>query len=173
MTEPAIKSEASARTKTFAWDDPMLDVEAARSLSGFEFLTKMMEGEVPVPPVMKMIGFRLLKVERGTVAFQYDPHESHYNPIGSVHGGILTTVLDSVMGCCIHTTLPMGVGYTTLEVKVNFVRAVSAQTGVMRCEGSLIHSGSRVATSEARIVDKQGKLYAHANTTCLILSPQP
>jgi uncharacterized protein (TIGR00369 family) len=121
-------------------------------------------------PVMDMIGFRLVKVEMGATGFEYDPAEPHYNPIGSVHGGILTTVLDTAMGSCIHTTLPVGVGFTTLEVKVNFVRPVFVKTGVMRCEGNVIHSGSRIVIAEARLFDKQGKLYAHSNTTCLLLS---
>jgi uncharacterized protein (TIGR00369 family) len=97
------------------------------------------------------------------------PGPQHYNPIGSVHGGIALTLLDSAMGCAVHTTLAAGVGYTTLEVKTNFVRAITGETGVIRCEGTVVHRGSRIATAEGRITDAAGKLLAHGSTTCLIL----
>ncbi|MBC8075392.1 MAG: PaaI family thioesterase, partial [Chloroflexales bacterium] len=99
------------------------------------------------------------------------PAEYHYNPIGSVHGGVAATLCDSAMACAIHTTLPAGVGYTTLELKVNFVRPITVQTGRVTCEGTLIHMGGRVATAEARLTDASGALYAHATTTCLVLRP--
>jgi uncharacterized protein (TIGR00369 family) len=158
------------RSKTFSWSDPVQTAKAALTSTGLEFLTRMIQGEVGVPPVMDMIGFRLVHAEFGKTIFEYDPDEPHYNPIGSVHGGIMTTLLDTAMGSCIHTTLPQGVGFTTLEVKVNFIRQVSVKTGLMRCEGNVIHSGSRIATSEARLVDASGKLYAYSNSTCLVLS---
>lgn len=170
MTETITKNDPQNRTYTFSWEDPLPVAAAARSMSGLEFLTKMANQEVPGPPVMNMIGFRLVKVTPGAVAFTYSPAEQHYNPIGTVHGGILSTVLDSALGCCIHSTLPAGVGYTTLEIKVNFVRAVLIKTGDLRCEANVIHSGSRIVTSEGRLVDSQGKLYAHASTTCLVVS---
>ena len=96
------------------------------------------------------------------------PGEQHYNPIGAVHGGIITTILDSVMGCAVHSTLPAGVGYTTLELKVNFVRAVTHRVGPLRCEGKVVHGGRQVATADATLTDLNGKLYAHATSTCMI-----
>ena len=110
----------------------------------------------------------LLEVERGRVVFGYEPVFQHYNPLGSVHGGIAATLLDSVMGCCIHTTLKAGTGYTTVEIKVNYVRAMTDKTGLVRAEGKVINIGSRIATSEGRLVDASGKLFAHGTTTCLI-----
>ena len=110
----------------------------------------------------------LSEVERGRVVFSYEPVFDHYNPLGSIHGGIAATLLDSVMGCAIHTTLKAGVGYTTLEIKVNYVRAMTDKTGTAKAEGKIINVGSRVATAEGRLVDSAGKLLAHGTTTCLI-----
>jgi uncharacterized protein (TIGR00369 family) len=105
--------------------------------------------------------------------FELRPGEQHYNPIGSVHGGVAATLLDSAMGCAVQTTLPAGTGYTTLELKVNFVRGLTAQSGPVRCEGEVVHRGGTVATAEGRIWEQDtGKLVAHATTTCLILDPR-
>jgi uncharacterized protein (TIGR00369 family) len=103
--------------------------------------------------------------------FELEPAEYQFNPIGSVHGGVLTTLLDSAMGCAVHAMLPAGSGYTTLELKVNFLRRVITQTGRLRCEGSVLHLGRTVATAQARIVDGEGRLVAHATTTCLVMRP--
>nr|WP_137937719.1 PaaI family thioesterase [Chitinivorax sp. B] len=163
-------TDLTARTQTFSWEDPMIGAAAARSLSGLEYLQRILNKEIPVPPIMELIGFRFVTVEQGLVAFEFEPAEPHYNPIGTVHGGIISTLLDSAMGCCIHTMLPAGVGYSTLEIKVNFVRPVSVKTGTLRCEAKVIHTGSKAATSEGRLVDRDGKLYAHGTTTCIILN---
>ena len=139
-----------------------------KHLSGFDFLSAIAKGEFPQPPIAELMDFRLAKVDRGSVVFEGSPGPRHYNPIGSVHGGYAATVLDSVMACSVHSTLPAGTGYTTLELKVNFVRAITQETGMIRAEGSVIHQGSRIATSEGRLLDQNGKLCAHGTTTCLV-----
>jgi len=157
------------RVRTVAWSDPAISVAAASSLSGVEFVSKIMRGEVPVPPVFALIDFRLIKVERGKVNGEFEPAEFHYNPAAVVHGGIVCTLLDSVMGLAVLTQLPPGSGFSTLEVKINFVRPITEKTGTLVAEGTVVHPGSRIATSGARLVDPQGKLYAHGTATCIVL----
>lgn len=140
----------------------------ARLLSGYELIKGILEGKFPVPPITKVFNFRLAEVEPGRAIFTGTPSFDYYNPIGSVHGGYAATLLDSCMGCAIHTMLPAGVGYTTLEIKVNFVRGMTKDTGSIRAEGKVISVGKRVGTAEGRIFDAENKLYAHATTTCLI-----
>jgi uncharacterized protein (TIGR00369 family) len=140
----------------------------AGRVGGLEFLQKIVSGELPSPPIAVLLGFRLTKAEKGFAVFEFEPAEFHYNPIGVVHGAMAGMLLDSTMGCSVQTTLPAGVGYTTLEFKVNLVRAVTTKTGPMRAEGRLIHAGSRVATAEGKLIDAAGKIYAHGTTTCLI-----
>jgi uncharacterized protein (TIGR00369 family) len=123
---------------------------------------------LPAPPIARALGFRMSEVELGRVVFAYDPVFEHYNPLGSIHGGIAATLLDSVMGCAIHSTLKAGNGFTTLEIKVNYVRAMTDKTGPVKAEGKIINVGSRVATAEGRLVDGSGRLLAHGTTTCLI-----
>lgn len=159
------------RKRVINWNDPRQLAEAGRSLSGLEFLQKIVSGELPPPPLAALMNFDLVELREGYAVFAIDPAEYHYNPIGVVHGGVAATLLDSAMGCAVHSTLPPGAGYTTLEIKVNFVRAMTAETGRVRCEAKLIHLGGRTATAEGRVVDEAGKLYAHGTTTCLILRP--
>ena len=137
-------------------------------MSGLEFLRKIASGELPRPPITALIGFGLAEVEDGKVAFTSEPQRHHYNPIGSVHGGFAATLLDSCMSCAVQTRLPAGKGYTTLEFKINLVRGLTDQTGPVRAEGTAIQVGSRIGTAEGRIVDAEGRLYAHGTTTCLI-----
>ncbi|MDX6397690.1 MAG: hypothetical protein QOJ43_1098 [Gaiellaceae bacterium] len=148
--------------------DPREIAAKGRELAGMDFLQAIMAGELPAPPIAELIGFRLVEAVPGRAAFEMEAGPQHYNPIGSVHGGIALTLLDSAMGCAVHTTLERGVGYTTLEVKTNFVRPITAETGVIRCEGVVIHRGSRVATAEGKLTDANGKLLAHGSTTCMI-----
>ncbi|HTR88420.1 MAG TPA: PaaI family thioesterase [Reyranella sp.] len=143
-------------------------LEQVRGMDGLTFMRGIMEGRFPAPPIARALGFWMTEVEHGRVVFDYEPVFDHYNPLGSVHGGIAATLLDSVMGCCVHTTLKPGFGFTTLEIKVNYVRAMTDKTGEVRAEGKTINVGSRVATSEGRLVDSAGKLLAHGTTTCLI-----
>ena len=138
-------------------------------MSGLEFLRGIFEGRLPRPPISRTLGFEGIEVEKGRAVFAGTPDLNYYNPIGSVHGGYAATLLDSCMGCAVHSTLEAGQGYTTLELKVNFIRAMTAETGRVRAEGKLIHLGARTATAEGRVIDESGKLYAHATTTCLIL----
>lgn len=146
----------------------VVPLEQARTLDGLALMTGVMNGTFPAPPIARALGFSLAEVEAGRVAFAYQPVFEHYNPLGSVHGGIAATLLDSVMGCCIHTMLKAGTGYTTVEIKVNYVRAMTTKTGPVRAEGKVINLGSRIATSEGRLLDASGKLLAHGTTTCLI-----
>ncbi len=146
----------------------VVPVNAVRPLSGLEFITALSEGRFPKPPIAVLMDFQPVEVERGRVVFAATPGEQHYNPLGSVHGGYISTLLDSCMGCAVHTQLGPGQGYTSLELKVNFVRRVSAETGPVRAEGKVIHVGGQVATAEGRLVDAEGRLLAHGTTTCLI-----
>ena len=148
--------------------DPRDVAEHGLRLSGMEYIEAIFRGELPAPPISDLLGFRGVEAEQGRAVFEMEPGPQHYNPIGSVHGGIALTLLDSAMGCAVHTTLGPGVGYTTLEVKTNFVRPISVDTGVIRCEGTVLHSGSRIATAEGKLTDANGKLLAHGTTTCLI-----
>ena len=159
------------RNSIVTWDDPMVGARAAAAMSGLDFLRAIAEGEIPPPPISKLFGFKLKQVDTGLAVFELEPAEYHYNPIGMVHGGVAATVLDSAMGCAIHSTLPLGKGYTTVELKVNFVRPMSTKTGRVLCEAKVIHTGARIATAEARLVDDKGTLYAHGTTTCMIFRP--
>lgn len=156
------------RTRTHSWDDPMATARGMAGRSGLEFLTALAAGELPMPPIMSTLGYEGLEVGPGWARFSLTPAEHQYNPIGSVHGGVIATLLDSALGCAVHSTLPAGQGYTTVDLQVTFVRPLTASTGPVRCEGRVIHVGSRVGTAEARITDADGKLYAHGTTTCLI-----
>ncbi len=163
--------EKGTRTRTFTWEDPLSLAEAGRGLSGLEYLQKIIAGELPRPPISALMDFGLAELSEGRAVFTVEPAEYHYNPIGVVHGGLAATLLDSAMGCAVHSTLPAGVGYTTLEIKVNYVRPITAETGSVRCEAKVIYVGGRTATAEGRIMDGSGKLYAHATTTCMIFRP--
>ncbi len=156
------------RSLTVTWDDPASGAEAAREMSGLEYLRAMARAELPGVPMASLMGFGVAEIEEGRVVFECVPGEQHYNPIGSVHGGLACTLFDSAMGCAVHSALPAGVGYTTVELKVNFLRPISVQTGKLSCEGTTLHVGGRIATAEARLTDEAGKLYGHATTTCMI-----
>ncbi len=159
------------RTRTFTWEDPLESLDAAAGLSGLEYMRAIGEGRVPPPPFAELMGFAGIEVEEGRAVFGVEPAEYHYNPIGVVHGGLALTLLDSAMGCAVHTTLPAGVGYTTLEVKVNLARVITRDTGFVRCVGSVIHRGRTVAIAEGQVTAADtGKLLAHGSTTCLIMS---
>jgi uncharacterized protein (TIGR00369 family) len=145
--------------------------ERARAMPGLEFLRAIRDGELPRAPIQDLMGFELVEVEEGRVAFRSTPREQHYNPIGVVHGGFSATLLDSAMGASVHSTLPLGHGYTTLETKFNLVRAITADSGSVLAEGRVIHRGSRVATAEGRAVrESDGKLLAHGTSTCMVLA---
>ncbi len=157
------------RTRTYSWSDPLGALEVARTLSGLELVRAMMNGELPPPPIADVLGLRLVEAEPGRAVFEGDPGEQHYNIIGTVHAGFSVTLLDSAMGCALTTTLDAGVPWTTLELKSNFTRAITAETGTVRCIGTIVHPGRRVATTEARLEDARGRLLAHATSTILVL----
>jgi uncharacterized protein (TIGR00369 family) len=139
-----------------------------KSFGGLEFLEQALQGSVPPPPIAQTLRFVLISVARGEAVFQGTPGFEHYNPLGIVHGGYCFTLLDSAAGCAVHTTLPAGTGYTTLELKINFIRALTTTTGPVRALGKVIHSGKSTAVAEGRIEDPDGKLYALCTTTCLL-----
>jgi uncharacterized protein (TIGR00369 family) len=138
------------------------------SESGLDFLKGVIDGRHPAPPIAQTLGFALVAVEKGRVIFEGTPQHKHYNPIGVVHGGFAMTLLDSALGCAVHTTLDKGDAYTTLEIKVNLVRPLTKDTGLIRAEGRILHRGRTLGTAEGEIKDAGGKLYAHATTTCMI-----
>jgi uncharacterized protein (TIGR00369 family) len=157
------------RTRVVTWEDPAQLAKAAASMAGRDFLRAVVDGTLQAPPIARLMGFQIEEVGEGRVVFAVEPAEYHYNPIGVVHGGLAATLLDSVMGCAVHSMLPQGRSYTTLEIKVNFVRAISRTTGRVRGIGNVLHFGGTVATAEGKVVDAAGKLCAHATTTCLLL----
>jgi uncharacterized protein (TIGR00369 family) len=161
---------SSPLTRTYSWRKPHFDPALAASLSGLELLQRVIDGRLAPASMGATLDFALVEVEHGRALFQGMPAEYMYNPMGSVHGGYAATLLDSAMGCAVHSALPAGQVYATAELKVNLVRPILAGTGMLRAEGKLIHLGSRVGTSEGRLVGRDdGKLYAHGTTTCLVM----
>lgn len=137
-------------------------------MSGLQVFEAIFAGDLPAPPIGETMDFIPIHMEEGVAVFQGKPMLRHYNPLGTVHGGWFCTLLDSAVGCAVHTTLPAGKGYTTLEIKVNMLRTLTDAVPLVRAEGKVIHAGRQVATAEGRIVGPDGKVYAHATTTCMI-----
>jgi uncharacterized protein (TIGR00369 family) len=161
--------DTKARTRTITWADPMEALTRGAGLSGLEFIRAIFEGKLPAPPITATMGFTGGTAAEGKVTFVGEAGEHLFNPIGVVHGGFAMTILDSAMGCAVHTTMAVGEAYTTLEVKVNLVRPINLETGPVRCEGTVIHRGGKVATAEGRLIaERTGKLLAHGTTTCLV-----
>lgn len=146
----------------------VVPAETLLSQDGVTFLKGIVEGRLPAPPIAETLGFALVEVEKGRAVFEGAPQHSHYNPIGVVHGGFAMTLLDSALGCAVHSTLEKGETYTTLEIKVNLVRPLTKDTGLIRAEGRIVYRGRTLGTSEGDIRDANGKLYAHATTTCMV-----
>jgi uncharacterized protein (TIGR00369 family) len=157
------------RTRTITWHDPLEMAAAIAELSGLERMRRLIAGDLPAPPIAQLMNIRLVEADQGRAVFEGVPEEYHYNPIGMVHGGFAATILDSAMGCAVHTMLPARVTYTTLEFKVNFVRPMKTGTGPVRAIGTVLHAGRTTALAEGRLVSADGTLYAHATTTCLLL----
>ena len=152
-----------------SWDDPADTARRAPAMPGLDFIRGIRDGEIPRPPIQHLLGFELEEVDEGRVVFTAVPGERHYNPIGVVMAGFAATLLDAAMGAAVHTTLPQGVGYTTLETKFNLVRAITQQTGPVRAEGTVVHPGRTVATADSRLAAAAGgKLLAHGTSTCLV-----
>lgn len=161
-----ISEEAEACAHLIAPD--IATKEQLAGLSGMEFFEGIRAGKLPPAPIGETLDFVAIRIEPGSVVFQGRPQRRHYNPLGTVHGGWFATLLDTAVGCAVHSTLQAGKGFTTLELKVNIVRTLTDKVPVIRAEGELVHAGRQVATAEGRIVGPDGKLYAHATTTCLI-----
>jgi uncharacterized protein (TIGR00369 family) len=159
----------SKRSRTIEWEDPAPTIRAGSALGGLDYLNAIRLGVLPAVLSMELLGMRIAEVEEGRVVFAADPAEYHYNPMGAVHGGILATLLDSAMGSAVQSLASAGMGYTTLEFKVNFVRPVTEETGTVYAEGRVVHRGNRSAIAEGRLTDAAGTLCAHAVTTCLLL----
>lgn len=158
----------TSRRRAYTWDDPRPAVEASQQMSGLEMLQAVGAGKLPRPPALDTLAIDPVEVEPGRVVFEMTPAEWHYNPLGTVHGGVLATLADSALGCSIHSRLPAGTGYTTLGINVSFLRPVTLDTGRIRCEGIALTVGRRTATATATITDLAGKLFGHATTTCLV-----
>jgi uncharacterized protein (TIGR00369 family) len=157
------------RTRTYSWSDPLDFLERVAGLSGLDVMRRIAGGDLPQPPIADTLGFRLVEAEQGRAVFECEPAEFHYNPIGTVHAGLASTMLDSAMGCAFVTTLESGTLWTTLELKANFTRPITHETGRIRCIGTVVHPGRKVATTEARLEDLDGRLLAHATSTILVL----
>ena len=162
--------QLNSRERTFTWADPMITAQAAAEIPGIEAIRKIAAGELPPPPIASLLDFEITLVEEGRVIFAVTPAEWMYNPIGSVHGGVAATLLDSSLGCAVHTVLPEGARYTTTDLHVRYLRAMSADSGRVFADSRVVHSGRKLATAEGRLyAESDEKLFAHATTSCLIL----
>lgn len=158
------------RTRAVRWQDPSLNVDAAKTMSGLERLRALLRGDAPRPPMAELVDISLVSVEPGVVVFEGKAAEFHYNLGGVAHGGYACTMLDSALGCAVTSLLPAGKSCTTTDLHVRFVRPITVATGALRCEATVLHLGRTLATAEAKITDAAGKLYAHATTACAILT---
>ena len=164
---------ASNRSRLVEWTDPAAIFAAYRSgkcHTGLDLLQAMVDGEIPAPPIAALLDYGPTSFEPGRAVFEHVPNECTYNPLGVVHGGVAATLLDTVMACAIHTLLPIQTAYTTLELKINYVRPITVDTGRVEAIGQVLHQGKRTALAEGKLVDSRGKLLAHGSTTCLLLA---
>ena len=166
-------TQTQARERTFTWSDPFATAALMGQRSGLELLSAMAGGDLPGPPIMATIGVDGLEVESGSVSFLLTPQEFHFNPLGTVHGGIISTLLDSAAGCTVHSVLPAGRGYTSLDLSVKFLRPVTLQSGRLRATGSLLSQGRTTALAQAQLHDAAGRLCAHATSTCMLFDLPP
>jgi uncharacterized protein (TIGR00369 family) len=158
----------SERCRTHTWTDPAEQAGRLGRVGGLELLRAMAAGELPAPPVMHLVDMVGMEVAEGSVAIFLDPQEFHYNPLGTVHGGVLSTLLDTAAACSVHSTLPAGVAYTSLDLNVKFLRPVTVASGRLSCRGGVLQRGRRTALAEARLTDAAGRLVAHATSSCLL-----
>lgn len=169
VMETWLAEEAEVLARMEAGPGPGLaSPEQVAGKSGLEVLQAMLSGEIPYAAIAKTLDFTLMEVTEGRAVFQGRPLAQHLNPLGTVHGGWVATLLDSALGCSVHTLMPPGRGYTTAELSVNYVKALTPRVGRVRAEGKVIHCGRQLATAEARLVGADGTLYAHGTTTCLV-----
>jgi uncharacterized protein (TIGR00369 family) len=163
--------ELATGSRTFTWTRPgQADLSRLAELDGLGQLLAMVSGEAPRPPIMETLGMSAFRPERGRVVVELPAQEFHYNPLGGVHGGVISTLLDTAAGCSVHSTLEVGEMYTSLDLTVKFLRPVTVDSGVLRCEGSVIQRGRRTALAEAKLYDEAGRLVAYASSSCMIFS---
>jgi uncharacterized protein (TIGR00369 family) len=166
----AERSPETTRARTITWQDPLPSAEAGAKLSGLDYIEAVQAGQLPPPPIAVVMNFAITDVDEGRAVFEGEPGEEHYNPIGVVHGGYASTLLDSALGCAVHTTLDAGVAYTTLTLEAKFLRPITRDTGLVRAEAEVVHRGRTQATAEGRLVSvESGKLLASGTSTCLII----
>ncbi|GAY10262.1 PaaI family thioesterase [Pseudonocardia sp. N23] len=163
--------EAPVRSRTYEWGDPRLTAAAARVDDGLTFLRRIAAGELPSPPIVDTLGITLVSVDAGRVEFGLEPAEYHYNPIGSVHGGVYATLLDSAAACAVQSRLPAGAYYTSLDLTVKFLRPITDGTGPVRCVGEVLQLGGRTALAQSQLLDGADRLLAHATSSCMIFRP--
>ena len=162
-------SPEATRSRTIEWSDPVATAAAGAEMAGLDYMRALVAGELPPAPIAVTMNMRPTELEEGRVVFAGQPGEEHYNPIGVVHGGYAATILDSVLGCAVHTTLPVGVAYTSLGLEVKYLRPITRDTGRVLCEGVVVHRGRRQATAEARLTaEDTGKLLATGTSTLMI-----
>jgi uncharacterized protein (TIGR00369 family) len=160
-------------SRTFSWATPgQGDLAALADLDGLGQLEAMVEGALPPPPIMATLGFTDFRPSAGTVVVEMPAAEFHYNPLGGVHGGVISTLLDTAAACAVHSTLAAGEGYTSLDLTVKFLRPVTVDSGTLTCEGTVIQRGRRTALAQAQLTDEHGRLVAHATSSCMIFPPQ-
>jgi uncharacterized protein (TIGR00369 family) len=156
------------RTRTYQWDDPAISAEAAGRMAGIDFLREVQRGRLPAAPIGHTVDFTLDEVEPGRAVFSLTPGEEHYNPIGSMHGGVFATLLDSAAGCAVQSLLPQGMAYTSLDLTVKFLRRVTVDTGPVRAIGTVVNKGRQTALAQAQLVDAKDRLLAHATSSCML-----
>ena len=172
MTAPDAPASPSswgeARSKTVTWHDPLRTASIGATMAGLDYVNAIIDGTLPPPPIAQLLGMRLVSAEPGRAEFHCDPDESAYNPLGIVHGGLVCTLLDSAVGCAAHTSIPKGYGYTSIELKINYLRPVHADSGPLIAVGTLTKPGRRVAFADGTVEDRHGKLVATASSSMLI-----
>ena len=162
----------ATRSRLLSWQDPLESAGAGAGMAGIDYMRAVAAGAIPPPPIAVTMRLAPVSVDEGRVVFEGEPGEEHYNPIGSVHGGYAATLLDSAMGCAVHTTLPLGAIYATQTLEVKYLRPISRDSGRLECAAEVVHRGRRQATAEARLGEAgSGRLLAHGTSTCLITAP--
>ena len=170
QTQERTPPEYATESRTFSWATPgQADLTRLLELDGLQQLQAMRDGELPHPPIMDTLGFTDLRPEPGRVVVEMPAAEFHYNPLGGVHGGVISTLLDTAAACAVHTTLAVGETYTSVDLTVKFLRPVTVDSGLLTCEGTVIQRGRRTALAQAQLADGAGRLVAHATSTCLIM----
>lgn len=163
----------ATRSRTITWDDPTAGLPALASMAGLDYLQAMSRGEIPIPPMAALMGFTGFEAGDGKVVFTIDPAEYHYNPLGTVHGGMVATLVDTALGCAVQTKLPAGTAYTTVDLQISFVRPITVDTGRVSCTGEVVRVGRRIGRAIARVEDAEGRLLAYASASQAIITAEP